>query len=95
MKRYELLTIISASLTDEEKEQTIAKYTQLIESNDGKMQVVNKWGMKKLAYPINYKTDGYYVLFEFDGEPTLPKIINDLMKIDEAIVRSFCLVKDA
>ncbi len=95
MNRYELLTIFSASLTDEQKESVTAKYIQLIESNNGKMQVVNKWGVKKLAYPINYKKDGYYVLFEFDSLPNVPKIVNDLMRIDEAVIRSFCLKKEA
>lgn len=95
MNRYELLTIFSASLTDEQKESAIAKYIQLIESNNGKMQVVNKWGVKKFAYPINYKREGYYVLFEFDSQPEVPKIVNDLMRIDEAVIRSFCLKKEA
>lgn len=95
MNRYELLTVFSASLTDEQKEAAMAKYIQLIENNNGKMQVVNKWGMKRLAYPINYKKDGYYVLFEFDSSPEVPKIVDDLMKIDEAVVRSLCLKKEA
>lgn len=84
MNRYELLTIFSATLTDEEKDAVVKKYTDLIETNKGKLVGINKWGVKKLAYPINYKKDGYYVLFEFDAEPTLPqKSVNlwTLMKL--------------
>jgi small subunit ribosomal protein S6 len=95
MNRYELLTIFSATLTDEEKEAIVKKYTDLVENNNGKLVGINKWGVKKLAYPINYKKEGYYVLFEFDAEPALPQRINELMNIDEAVMRSLCLKKEA
>lgn len=94
MNKYELLTIFSATLTDEEKDTAVKKYTDLVES-EGKLVGINKWGVKKLAYPINYKKEGYYVLFEFEAEPSLPKRINDLMNIDEAVMRSLCLKKEA
>ena len=94
MNNYELLTIFSATLTDEEKDAAVKKYTDLVES-EGKLVGINKWGVKKLAYPINYKKEGYYVLFEFEAEPSLPKRINDLMNIDEAVMRSLCLKKEA
>ena len=94
MNKYELLTIFSATLTDEEKDAAVKKYTDLVES-EGKLVGINKWGVKKFAYPINYKKEGYYVLFEFEAEPSLPKRINDLMNIDEAVMRSLCLKKEA
>lgn len=94
MNRYEMLTIFQASLTDEQREQTLDKYVKMIESNNGKIQVVNKWGVKKFAYPINYKKEGFYVLVEFDSEANLPKLLNDTMKIDEAVVRSLCIKKE-
>ena len=94
MNKYELLTIFSATLTDEEKDAAVKKYTDLVES-EGKLVGINKWGVKKLAYPINYKKEGYYVLFEFEAEPSLPKRINDLMNINEAVMRSLCLKKEA
>lgn len=94
MNRYELLTIIAGNLTDEQKEATVNKYLQLIEKNEGKVQVVNKWGMKKLAYPINYKREGYYVLIEFDSAAALPKKIDEMMRIDENIMRSLCIKKN-
>lgn len=94
MNKYELLTIFSATLTDEEKDAAVKKYTDLMEK-EGKLVGINKWGVKKLAYPINYKKEGYYVLFDFEAEPSLPKRINDLMNIDEAVMRSLCLKKEA
>lgn len=94
MNKYELLTIFSASLNDEQKEAVVNKYTKLMEADGGKVTTVNKWGVKKLAYPINYKNEGYYVLFEFEALPEVPAKINSLMNIDEAVMRSLCLKKN-
>lgn len=94
MNRYEMLTIFQASLSDEQREQTLDKYIKMIESKNGKIQVVNKWGVKKFAYPINYKKEGFYVLVEFDSDSTLPKLLNDTMRIDETVVRSLCIKKE-
>ena len=94
MNKYELLTIFSASLSDEQKEAAVAKYTKLMEENGGKVITVNKWGVKKFAYPIDYKSEGYYVLFEFEAKPEAPAKISALMNIDEAVMRSLCLKKN-
>lgn len=94
MNRYETLVILYTSLNDEQKEAVLNKYLQMIEKADGKIQVVNKWGVKKLAYPINYKADGYYALIEFDSAPELPKEINDLMRIDENVMRFLTIKKE-
>ncbi len=94
MNRYEMLTIFQASLSEEQREQVLDKYVKMIEANNGKIQVVNKWGVKKFAYPINYKKEGFYVLVEFDSEANLPKLLNDSMRIDEAVVRSLCIKKE-
>ena len=93
MNKYELLTIFSATLTDEEKDAAVKKYTDLMEK-EGKLVGINKWGVKKLAYPINYKKEGYYVLIEFDAEAELPKLLNDSMRIDENVVRALCIKKE-
>lgn len=95
MNKYELLTIFSASLSDEQKEAIVKKYSDLITSNNGKIVGVNKWGVKKLAYPINYKKEGFYVLFDFEADAAIPQKISALMNIDEAVMRSLCLRKDA
>lgn len=86
-----MLTIFSAALTDEDKEKMIEKYTKLMETDGGKVTNVNKWGIKKFAYPINYKKEGYYVLFNFEAQPYVPEKISKLMNIDESVMRSLCL----
>ena len=68
MNKYEMLTIFSASLSDEQKDAIVDKYAKLMEKDGGKVETVNKanpWGLRKLAYPINYKNEGFYVLYQF------------------------------
>lgn len=95
MNKYEMLTIFSASLSDEQKDAAVQKYVDLIEKDGGKVTGLNKMGVKKLAYPISYKTEGYYVLFNFEAGQAVPAKINHLMNIDEAVMRTLCLRQDA
>ena len=53
----------------------------------GSVQTVDKWGMRKFAYPINYKTEGYYVLMNFEAAPSVPAEIERQMRNDENVVR--------
>ena len=94
MNKYEMLTIFNASLTDEEKENMVKKYSEMMTSDGGKLLTMNKWGVKKLAYPINFKREGYYVLFEFEANAEVPAKINALMNIDENVMRSLCLKQE-
>lgn len=97
MNKYEMLTIFSASLSDEQKEAIVAKYSKLMEKDGGKVETVSSaapWGLKKLTYPIKYKTEGYYVLYQFVAKPEVAKEIVSLMRIDENVLRQMCLRKD-
>ena len=94
MNKYEMLTIFNASLTDEEKENMVKKYSDMMTSDGGQLLTMNKWGVKKLAYPINFKREGYYVLFEFEAKAEVPAKISALMNIDENVLRSLCLKQD-
>ena len=94
MNKYEMLTIFNAGLTDEEKENMIKKYSDMMTSDGGQLLTMNKWGVKKLAYPINFKKEGYYVLFEFEAKAEVPAKISALMNIDENVLRSLCLKQD-
>ena len=75
----------------------INKYSKLLEKDGGKVESVNKanpWGLRKLAYPINYKNEGYYVLFNVECSADVAKNVVDLMRIDENVLRQMCLRKD-
>ena len=87
MNKYQLLTIFSASLNDEDKEKIVEKYTKLLESKKATITQVDKWGIKKLAYPINYKAEGYYVLMTYEAAPTLNKEIERVAGITDEVIR--------
>ena len=97
MNKYEMLTIFSASLNDEQKDAIVEKYSKLMEKNGGKVESINKanpWGVRKLAYPIKYKNEGYYVLFNFEANAETVANLVSLMRIDENVLRQMCLRKD-
>ena len=96
MNKYEMLTIFSASLSDEQKDAIVDKYAKLMEKNGGKVETVNKanpWGLRKLAYPINYKNEGYYVFYQFECTAEVANDVVSLMRIDENVLRQMCIRK--
>lgn len=72
MKKYEVLYILAGNLDEETKESFVTRFENLVTEAGGEA-TVNKWGMRKLAYEVNFKTEGYYVLMEFTAGPELPK----------------------
>ena len=92
MNSYELLYIIDNEISDEAKEAAVAKISAVITDNGGTIDGVDKWGTRKLAYPINYKTEGYYVLVNFTAKATLPSELERVMRITDSVVR-FLVVK--
>ncbi len=93
MRKYELLYIIDASLSDEDKEKTVQAVKELVEKNGGVASEPDRWGVKKYAYPINYKSEGYYCLMNFEAEDTLPAIITSKLNINKNIVRQMIVAK--
>ena len=87
MNKYQVLFIIENGIEDEAKEAVITKYTDLIESLGGSVSMVDKWGTRKYAYPINYKTEGYYVLVQFEASAEVPAELDRQMRINEFVVR--------
>ena len=86
MEKYETLVVIDPALEDEKKEATIEAVKEIIAA-DGEVGNVDVWGMRKLAYPINKKSEGYYVVIEFKAEPTLPKELDRRLKISDNVMR--------
>ena len=92
MNSYELLYIIDNDLTEEAKNAIVEKLNAVVTDNGGAVDGVDKWGTRKLAYPINYKNEGYYVLVNFTAPATLPNELERVMRITDAVVR-FTIVK--
>lgn len=92
MNKYELVYVIDAALEDEARKAVIDRFNAMIEQNGGKVTKVDEWGKRRLAYPINYKTEGYYLLVNFESEATLPREIERNMQIAETVLR-YLIVK--
>ena len=87
MNKYEVLYVIDALLSDDDIAANVSKFEELVTSNNGKVINVDKWGKKTLAYPINYKTEGYYVLMDIESAPEFPMELERVFKITEPIIR--------
>ena len=87
MNKYELLYIISSDTSEEQREELIKKFASYVEGKGGSVDGMDKWGMRKLAYPINFKTEGYYVLMNITMAPQEIDAMSKLMNITEGIVR--------
>lgn len=93
MNKYEIMFIIEAALEDDKKEAAIEMVKEII-SADGEVGKVDIWGMRRLAYPIQKKNEGYYVVMEFTAGPNLPKELDRRLKISESIIRHLIINKD-
>ena len=93
MKSYELMYIIPSQSTDEEKEALIAQVNGMIEKDGGKIESVERVGNKKLAYEIEKKREGYYVLVNFTAEANIPNKLGALLSITNNIMRYIIVAK--
>jgi len=87
MNKYEVVYIIDPAVEEEARKALIAKYNELITGNGGSVDKVEEWGKRRLAYAIDYKTEGYYVLVNFQAESELPKELERNLQISESVIR--------
>ena len=87
MNKYEVVYIIDPAVEDEARKTLIAKFNDLITGNGGSVDKVEAWGKKRLAYAIDYKTEGYYVLVNFQAEADLPKELERNLQISDSVIR--------
>lgn len=95
MNKYETLYVVTPELEEEAIKAIIEKFSGIIAANGGVVGNVDEWGKRRLAYPINYKTEGYYVLVNFEAEGELPKELERNFNNDENILRFIVVRKDA
>ena len=87
MNRYEMLYIIDAAVSEEAREAVISKFESIVTSGGGTVEKTDKWGMKKLAYPIKFKDEGFYVVMDFEAEGSLIKELDRVAGITDEVVR--------
>ena len=87
MNKYEAMYIVTPEMEDEAIKGVIEKFSGIITANGGEIEKTDEWGRKKLAYPIDYKTEGSYVLVNFAAAPELPRELERNFRNDESILR--------
>ncbi len=94
MGYYEMLYILSASVSDEEIEEMIDKINKFIQSKDGRVVDEKRWGKRNLAYPIAKNDTGYYVLSHVEIPTAAVSDIKHLVKINENLFRVMIVKKE-
>ena len=87
MNRYETVFIMTPVLSEEQAAETVAKFKGLIKENGGKIIHEEAWGLRKLAYPIQKKTTGFYHLIEFECDAEYLRPFETEFRRDERIIR--------
>jgi len=87
LKNYETVFILTPVLSDQQTKDAVEKYKDLITSQGGEIINLENMGLKQLAYPIQKKSNGFYVLIEFKSEPSFVKALEIEYKRDERIIR--------
>ena len=86
-EKYEAIIVFSLKKTEDEIKALTAKFADLIQAN-GTLTNTDEWGKRKLAYEINYETDGYYVVYSFDCKPDFPMEFERIINITDGVLRS-------
>ena len=87
MNKYELIYIIDTAVEESARKELIERFSGIITNNGGVIEKVDEWGKRRLAYTIDYKTEGYYVLVNFEAEGDVPKEVERNLEINENIIR--------
>ena len=89
---YETLFAVSGNLAEDDCKALVEKFVTLINENASDVNV-NEWGKRRFAYPINYVTEGYYVLVDFKSEPSFPSELDRVFGITEGVLRYMTTTK--
>ena len=95
MNQYEVLYVITPELDEEADKVVMDKFAEIITANGGEIEKTDVWGKRRLAYPIDYKTEGFYVLVTFTANPELPRELERNMRNDERLMRYMVTRKEA
>ncbi len=85
--KYEMLYLIDTSIAEEAREALITKFEDTVKNLGGTVVSTDKWGVKKTAYPINYKTEAFYVLMTFEADGSAIKELDRIAGITDGIMR--------
>ena len=93
INKYETILVVDASLEEEKITALVEKFKSLI-SDAGEIESVDEWGKRRLAYPIDDKNEGYYVLIHFSAQPDFPQELERIYRITDGILRDIIIKKE-
>lgn len=90
-RRYETTFIVNAALEDQDIDSVVSKVTKYLEDHSGDVESVDKWGRRRLAYPINKKFNGYYVHVQYVTSPDVLPLLEKFLVLEDTILRHLSL----
>ncbi len=89
---YEAVLVFSLKKGEENVKALANKFNDLIK-NEASLRSVDEWGKRKLAYDINYESEGYYVVYEFESAPDFPAELERIANITDGVLRKVITIK--
>ena len=93
-KQYETVFIMTPVLSDDQMKETVQKFSKFLKDNGAKIVFEDNWGLRKLAYPIQKKSTGFYHLIEFQCDGTIIQELETAFKRDERVIRFLTVALD-
>lgn len=93
LKKYETIFIINSEVGEENTKTLVEKFKTMLETS-AQLESIDEWGKRKLAYEIDDKSEGYYVLANFSSSPEFPAELERIYKITEGILKYIIIKKD-
>ena len=94
MKNYETVFILNPVLSEDQAKDTVEKFVNVLKKANAEMLNIEQWGLKKMAYPINKKSTGFYNLLEFAADSTSINTLETEFRRDESVMRFLTTVLD-
>ena len=91
--KYEVMTVYSLKDGEEALKALLDKFKATIEKHAEAVEINEDWGKRKLAYPINYETEGFYVVAQFESEESFPAELDRVINITDGVLRSLIVTK--
>ena len=92
VNNYETIMVFSLKDGEEAVQQLVEKFKSLIETN-ATLDSIDEWGKRRLAYPINYESEGYYILVNFSANVDFPAELDRVSKITDNVLRTLIIKK--
>ncbi len=92
VEKYEAMIVYSVKESEDAAKALVEKFKALMEKH-GTVEGVNEWGKRKLAYDINYESEGYYAVYDFSSEPDFPAELDRVLNITDGVLRSLIIKK--